>query len=417
MPQLCRRKLNEYLNMRQLFLICITCICFYTLKAQSDMNNHPTRVLVLFHSESGGTYKMAKAIAAGIEKQGATAILKQVPSLVKTDKAPAIAVPYATIAELPQYDGIAFGSAVHFGNMTAAMRQFLDGSVDIWTRHLLEGVPATVFMSAGSGAGREAAILSFWSTLAVHGMVIVPTGIMGAEHLNKNIAQGNTVFGATALTGMPGAERPSESELQLAGLQGAALAKVAMALAVSRKTGSTGISGTAANETGSSLPTAQPQATGATTNEIETRMNKAGILLPTVPTPAGNYQPYTKTGHLVYINQVALKEGKILYPGIIEKDIDINAAKAATRQTMLNVLAVLKTACHGDLSRVKQCVQLTGFFNTLAGFKDHAQLMNEASDLTVSIFGDKGKHARATVGASSLPVNSAVEIQAIFEVE
>ena len=370
------------------------------------MNNHPTRVLVLFHSESGGTYKMAKAIAAGIEKQGATAVLKQVPSLVKTDKAPAIAVPYATIAELPQYDGIAFGSAVHFGNMTAAMRQFLDGSVDIWTRHLLEGVPATVFMSAGSGAGREAAILSFWSTLAVHGMVIVPTGIMGAATLNKNIAQGNTVFGATSLAGMPGAERPSESELQLATLQGAALAKVAIALAAARTTGNTGYQ-----------PAAYTETPNTATNEIEVRMNKAGVLLPEVPAPAGNYKPYTKTGHLVYINQVALKEGKILHPGIIEKDIDITAAKAATRQTMLNVLAVLKTACDGDLSRVKQCVQLTGFFNTLPGFKDHAQLMNEASDLTVSIFGDKGKHARATVGASSIPVNSAVEIQAIFEVE
>lgn len=362
------------------------------------MSNNPTRVLVLFHSESGGTYKMAKAIAAGIEKQGATAVLKQVPPISKTEKTAVTAVPYATISELPQYDGIAFGSAVHFGNMTAAMRQFLDGSVDIWTQHLLEGVPATVFMSAGSGAGREAAILSFWSTLAVHGMVIVPTGIMGAATLNKNIAQGNTVFGATSLAGMPGAERPSESELQQATLQGAALAKVAMALSSSHK--------------GKNM-----EAPKATTDEIEVRMNKAGILLPEVPAPAGNYKPYTKTGNLVYINQVALKDGKILHPGIIEKDIDIAAARAATRQTMLNVLAVLKTACNGDLSRVKQCVQLTGFFNTQPGFKDHALLMNEASDLTVTIFGDKGKHARATVGASSIPVNAAVEIQAIFEVE
>jgi len=384
--------------MRQLFLICFACICFYTLKAQPAMDHKNTQVLVLFHSASGGTYKMATAIAAGIEKQGATAVLKQVPAIDKAANTLKIAVPYATIEELPQYDGIAFGSAVHFGNMTAAMRQFLDGSVDIWTQHLLEGVPATVFMSAGSGAGREAAILSFWSTLAVHGMVIVPTGIMGSATLNKNIAQGNTVFGATSLAGMPGAERPSESELAQATLQGAALAKVAIALQASHRVAAT------------SLP-------NTTTDETEARMNKAGILLPAVPTPAGNYKPFTKTGHLVYINQVALKEGKILHPGIIEKDIDITAAKAATRQTMLNVLAVLKTACNGDLSRVKQCVQLTGYFNTQPGFKDHAMLMNEASDLTVTVFGEKGKHARATVGAASIPVNSAVEIQAIFEIE
>lgn len=84
---------------------------------------------------------------------------------------------------------------------------------------------------------------------------------------------------------------------------------------------------------------------------------------------------------------------------------------------MSNVLAVLQQATGGDLSRVKQVVQLTGFFNTIAGFKNHASLMNEASDLVVSVFGDAGKHTRAIVGAASLPLNSVVEIQAVFEVD
>ena len=84
---------------------------------------------------------------------------------------------------------------------------------------------------------------------------------------------------------------------------------------------------------------------------------------------------------------------------------------------MLNVLSVLKEAVGGDLGRVKQCVQLTGIFNTKDDYTKHADLMNIASDLTVEVFGEKGKHARATLGASSIPVNSSVEIQAIFEVE
>jgi NAD(P)H dehydrogenase (quinone) len=92
-------------------------------------------------------------------------------------------------------------------------------------------------------------------------------------------------------------------------------------------------------------------------------------------------------------------------------------AKLATRQTLLNVLAVLKQAAGGDLDQVKQAVQLTGFFYTPAGYTKHAVLMNEASNLLVEILGESGMHTRATVGASSLPMNSSVEIQAIFELE
>jgi len=84
---------------------------------------------------------------------------------------------------------------------------------------------------------------------------------------------------------------------------------------------------------------------------------------------------------------------------------------------MLNILAVLKEAVDGDLNKVKKCVQLNGIFNAPAQYTDHAKLMNSASDLTVEIFGEQGKHTRSTLGAASVPGNSAVEIQAIFEVE
>ncbi|STC97759.1 Endoribonuclease L-PSP [Chryseobacterium carnipullorum] len=98
-------------------------------------------------------------------------------------------------------------------------------------------------------------------------------------------------------------------------------------------------------------------------------------------------------------------------------DVNEEQVKEATKATMLNVIAVLKEAVGGDLNKVRQCVQLTGIFNTKDDYTKHADLMNTASDLTVEILGEKGKHARATLGASSIPVNSSVEIQAIFEVE
>ncbi len=97
--------------------------------------------------------------------------------------------------------------------------------------------------------------------------------------------------------------------------------------------------------------------------------------------------------------------------------MDERQVKEATRTTMLNVLGVLKNAVGGDLNRIKKCVQLTGYFNVTDDYTKHADLMNAASDLVVEVFGEKGKHARATVGASSLPGNTSVEIQAIFEIE
>lgn len=336
-----------------------------TMKQQTD-----TRILVLFNTEQGGTYKLAQAIATGIEKlEGTKAILKQVPrikSLENESKMAFANIPYANISDLTAYDGIAFGSAVHFGNMSADMRYFLDQSVAIWTARKLEGIPATVFMSAGSGAGREAAILSFWNTLAMHGMTLVPTGNMGS------------------------------GEPQLAMLQGYALAKAAKGQQLLKN----------------SMKTKQPES-----DHIETQLRKLGITLPDAPKPVGNYKPYKVSGNLVFINQIALKDGKIEYPGKIEEEVTEEQAKIATRQTLLNILAVLKEAAGGNLDHVKQAVQLTGYFYTSAGYTKHAMLMNEASDLLGSIFKEKGLHTRATIGASSLPMNSPVEIQAVFELE
>ncbi len=141
------------------------------------------------------------------------------------------------------------------------------------------------------------------------------------------------------------------------------------------------------------------------------------IILPKPPAAAGNYQPYRITGKYIYINQISFENGKVKNPGIIGETVTIEEAKAATRQTALNILAVLKDALKGDLTKVKMAVQLTGFFNAPSNFQDHSLIMNEASDLIIKVLGNKGKHARAVVGVSSLPMNSSNEIQAIFEIE
>jgi NAD(P)H dehydrogenase (quinone) len=353
------------------------------------------KILVLIHSDNGGTYELAKEIAKGIERENnAVPYIK----LVKPSQHPNLKnLPVATAEELTNYDGIAFGSPVYFGNISTGMSEFLSKTVQLWTNHALEGVPATVFMSAGSGAGKELALQAFWNSLAVHGMVLVPNGIRGTEELNKAIPQGNTVLGVTSMASLKDVERPTKGERNIAELQGKNFAKIALALKDTRPKKSTPIVENNQNF-----------------NEI---LKQKNILLPQVPKPAGNYQPFVRSGNLVFINQVALKDGKILNPGKLGVEVNEQQVKDATKVTMLNVISVLNEAVGGDLSRVKQCVQLTGIFNTKDDYTKHADLMNVASDLAVEVFGDKGKHARATFGASSIPVNSSVEIQAVFEVE
>ncbi|CEJ69387.1 NAD(P)H dehydrogenase (quinone) [Chryseobacterium oranimense G311] len=355
------------------------------------------RILVLIHSDNGGTYELAKEIASGIESgKNATAVIKQ----VKEAQNPKLRnIPIASVDELPSYDGIAFGSPVYFGNISTGMSEFLSKTVNLWTNHALEGMPATVFMSAGSGAGKELALNAFWNSLAVHGMVLVSNGIRGNETVNKSIPQGNTVLGITSMASLKDVERPTKDERGLAELQGRNFAKTALALK------------------GTFTKKQVIAANSEQSRDINELLKQKNIILPQVPQPAGNYKPYVRSGNLVFINQVALKDGKILNPGKLGVNVNENHVKEATKVTMLNVIAVLKEAVGGDLNKVKQCVQLTGIFNTKDDYTQHADLMNVASDLTVDIFGEKGKHARATLGASSIPVNSSVEIQAVFEVE
>ncbi|MDM1046214.1 NAD(P)H-dependent oxidoreductase [Myroides sp. 1354] len=365
---------------------------------QSMAQEKTTHILVLIDSDQGGTYTLAKEIAQGVERwPGAKATIKK----VKESNHPSLAaVPLVEVTELPTYDGIAFGSPVYFGNISTGMSAFFAQTIDLWSARALEEKPATVFMAGGSGAANELALQSFWNTLAVHGMVLVPNGIQGFDTIDQTKTTGNSVLGITSPMSINKGERPTADERKLAQNQGEKLARVASGLKGSKKTEST-IKSKASVE-------------HIDLNQV---LKDKNIELPQLPKPVGNYELYVRTGNLVFINQVALKDGKIFNPGKLGVDVNEEQVKEATKVTMLNVLAILRDAVGGDLNKVQRCVQLIGAFNTVDTYTQHAVLMNPASDLVVEVLGEKGKHTRNTGGASSLPLGSSVSIQAIFEVE
>ena len=150
---------------------------------------------------------------------------------------------------------------------------------------------------------------------------------------------------------------------------------------------------------------------------IETRLRDLGVDLPNAPAPVANYVPFVVTGTLVFISgQVSMAADKGLVTGKLGDDIDLEAGINAARLCAINLLSQLQAACDGDLDRVKRVVKLGGFVNCTPTFADHPKVVNGASDLMVEVFGDAGRHARAAVGAPALPLNAAVEIDGVFEI-
>ncbi len=149
--------------------------------------------------------------------------------------------------------------------------------------------------------------------------------------------------------------------------------------------------------------------------QAKIRLEELGIKLPDAAPPAANYVPCTIVGNLAFVSgQLPMNNGKLQYIGKVGKDFTIDQGQAAARLCALNILAQLHIACQGDLDMISSCVKLTGFVNCLDDFTDHPKVMNGASDLMIEIFGDKGRHTRAAVGANSLPLGVAVEVEGIF---
>ena len=149
---------------------------------------------------------------------------------------------------------------------------------------------------------------------------------------------------------------------------------------------------------------------------VETRLAAMGITLPTPPVPAANYVPFVQTGNLVYVSgQVPMGPDGIDHVGKLGADYSVEQGMAAARLCAINLLAQMKVAT-GDLEKVTRCVKLNGFVNCTPDFGDQPKVINGASNLIAEALGDKGKHARAAVGSSSLPFGVAVEVEGIFEV-
>lgn len=150
--------------------------------------------------------------------------------------------------------------------------------------------------------------------------------------------------------------------------------------------------------------------------KIEARLKDLGITLPTPPAPVASYVPFVVSGNLVFISgQVTVASDGLKYVGTVGKELTMEDGKAAARLCAINVLAQARAAAGGDLDRIARCVKVTVFVNAVPGFTQHPEVANGASDLFVEVFGDAGRHARAAVGAGSLPRNVATEVEAVFE--
>jgi len=151
---------------------------------------------------------------------------------------------------------------------------------------------------------------------------------------------------------------------------------------------------------------------------IDERLNELGITLPEPSSPAANYVPFVITGSQVFISgQVPFLNGELHFKGRLGDTFKIEEGYQAARLCGLNLIAQLRHACGGDLGRVKRVVKLGGFVNSTPDFTDFPKVVNGASDLMAEVFGGLGSHARFAVGAVSLPLGVAVEVDGIFEID
>ena len=146
------------------------------------------------------------------------------------------------------------------------------------------------------------------------------------------------------------------------------------------------------------------------------KLKELNIKLPEAKPPVGNYVAAKTIGKILFISgQISIDEKGNLIKGKVGKDLDTDMAYQAAKRCGLSIITQAKNACNGDLSKIKSCVKLTGFVNSTDEFIEQPKVINGASDLMASIFGEVGMHTRAAVSTNSLPLGVAVEIDAIFE--
>jgi enamine deaminase RidA (YjgF/YER057c/UK114 family) len=148
---------------------------------------------------------------------------------------------------------------------------------------------------------------------------------------------------------------------------------------------------------------------------VEEKIKQLNIEIPKSPKPVGAYVAFRIVNKLVYISgQVSFDQNGNLIKGKVGSELSLEQGQEAAKACAINIISQLKSACDGDLEKVKSCIKINGYVNSTDNFLDQPKVINAASELIVNVFGEKGKHARAAVSANSLPLGAAVEIESIF---
>ena len=150
---------------------------------------------------------------------------------------------------------------------------------------------------------------------------------------------------------------------------------------------------------------------------FDDKIKELNITLPEAKPPVGSYVATKISGKLLYVSgQISISENGELIKGKVGKDLSTEDGYNAAKRCGISIISQVKVACSGDLSKIKSCIKLTGFVNSSADFTDQPKVINGASDLIASVFGEAGMHTRAAVSANSLPLGVSVEVDAIFEI-
>ena len=153
------------------------------------------------------------------------------------------------------------------------------------------------------------------------------------------------------------------------------------------------------------------------TTDFYSKLGELGLTLPDAPAPAANYVPFVRSGsQLIVSGQISVDDEGSMIIGKLGQTMEVSDGAHAASRCALSLLAQVKSACEGDLSRLQRVVKLTGFVNSTPQFTDQPAVINGASDLMVALLGEAGRHARSAVSAASLPFGVAVEIEGVFEI-